>query len=127
MEKHTLIPDHYYPFYSPIWLSRSQLWATALTENQPSLLGVNHCALSYLIKRCLVVGLGPKAQPSTSVGFELGIFRSRVELVTYVEYVSAYSTLVNSNNYSQCIREIILKGIWKKDYQRFSKNVTLFL
>ena len=40
----------------------------------------------YLIKRSLVVGLGPKTQPSTSVGFELEIFRSAVEFVTHCTY-----------------------------------------
>ena len=38
------------------------------------------------IKRSLVVELGPKAQPSISVGFELEILRSGVELVTHCAY-----------------------------------------
>ena len=50
------------------------------------LIDANHCALSYFIKRSFVVGLGPKAQPSTSVGFELGIIRSGVELVTHCTF-----------------------------------------
>ena len=57
-----------------------------LPESQPCLLDVDHCALSYLIKKSPLVGLVSKAQPSTSVGFELGVFRSRVELETYCTY-----------------------------------------
>ena len=49
-------------------------------------LDVNYCALSYSIKMSLAVGLRLKAQLSTSVGFELGIFRSGVELVTHCTY-----------------------------------------
>ena len=34
----------------------------------------------------LAVKLGPKAQPSTSLGFELGIFKSGVKVLTHFMY-----------------------------------------
>ena len=67
-------------------MSQRQLSVTTLTESQPCLLDIKHCALFYLIKRSLVVGLAPKAQPSISVGFELGVFRSGFEFVTHCTY-----------------------------------------
>ena len=39
-------------FESPIWLSQSQIWATALTGSQPCLLDVNHYLM--LINKSLV-------------------------------------------------------------------------
>ena len=42
---------------------------------------------------------GPKAQPSTSVGLEPGIFGSGLEVLTHYAY----------SNFGQCIQEILLE------------------
>ena len=42
---------------------------------------------------------GPKAQPSTSVGFEPGIFGSGLEVLTHYTY----------SNFGQCIQKILLE------------------
>ena len=49
---------------------------------------VNHCVLSYLIERSqvtesLVVRLGHKAHPNTSVEFKLVIFGSKVDVLIH--------------------------------------------